>query len=549
MFYITNKEIVMKSVVLRMYPVVIISWLGILVYSNSFNSSFHFDDSIFIVDNSSIRNIHDIDNIWKFYPCRFLTFLTLAINYHFGQLNLLGYHLFNLGIHLFCAVLVWWLMRLTLSTPLMRDNKILAHQQGMALLAGLIFVSHPIQTEAVTYIWQRAASLACMFYLSAICFFVKSRLYQDKVSDADLCKTYYFLSILAIACAMFSKENTISLPLMILLYDYTFFGLKKDIFFQRHLLLLFMMLVIPLTMLITHSSQAQEVKGIAQATGGISPLHYFLSQIRVMMTYLRLIFIPVNLNFDYDFPVYQSIFEAPVFLSLCILMMVIFFALQLLVKYRLVFFGIFWYFLSLCPESSFLPQKDLVAEHRLYLPLVGYIFFLTSGLFYFFGKKSIQGVYIILGLVLLLNSFLTYQRNNIWKNEITLWEDTVKKSPLKARPYNNLGTALAQEGQLGPAKLNFLKAIALDPRYPDAYYNLGNINRDQGNFSKAIANYNQAIDLNPRYELAYNNRGYVFFKQGNYSQSLLDFDEAIKLNPADPGLYNNRAMAYGHLRK
>ena len=147
-------------------PILIIC-LGAIVYSNSLHCSFHFDDSYFIVDNFSIRNIYDLLSIWKYYPCRFFTFFSIAFNYHLHQLNVVGYHLFNLAVHLISATLVWWLVLLTLSTPAMKDNKITEHANLIALLAGLIFVSHPVQTESITYLWQRAASLTTLFYLAS----------------------------------------------------------------------------------------------------------------------------------------------------------------------------------------------------------------------------------------------------------------------------------------------------------------------------------------------------------------------------------------------
>src|SRR5208283_2829206 len=115
-------------------------------------------------------------NIWNFLPRRFILYLSLALNYHFSALDVCGYHLFNLGVHLVTAILVWWLTLLTLSTPVMKKEKIAQHADTLALLAGLVFVAHPIQTEAVTYIVQRAAAMAGLFYLASLSLYVKSRL-------------------------------------------------------------------------------------------------------------------------------------------------------------------------------------------------------------------------------------------------------------------------------------------------------------------------------------------------------------------------------------
>ena len=157
--------------------IILIACLGIIVYSNTFHCPFHFDDNVYIVDNSSIENIQDPLNIWKFYPCRFVTFFSIALNYHYHGFNVIGYHIFNLAVHLGSAILVWWLTLLTFTTPVMKKERITGHAGLIALFAGLVFVSHPIQTEAVTYIWQRVASLAALFYLASLCLYVKSRCY------------------------------------------------------------------------------------------------------------------------------------------------------------------------------------------------------------------------------------------------------------------------------------------------------------------------------------------------------------------------------------
>ena len=171
-----------------------------------------------------------------------------------------GYHVFNLAVHLFTAILVWWLVLLTLSTPAMKENKITQHADLVALLSGLVFVSHPLQTEAVTYIVQRTASMATLFYLASLCLYVKSRLLQDTgviersdfqksvIARSDFQKSviarseatkqsfnkdflsmqkiYYIFSLIAAILAMFTKETAITLPLMILLYEFSFFPLK-----------------------------------------------------------------------------------------------------------------------------------------------------------------------------------------------------------------------------------------------------------------------------------------------------------------------------------
>lgn len=209
---------------IRGMPVVLIVCLGTAVYSNVFFSSFHFDDGPSIAVNAYIRNIGDLHNIWVFLPRRFLLYLSLAFNYRFNGLDVFGYHLFNLAVHLVSALLVLRLVLLTMSTPVMKGEKIARHADVIALFAGLIFVSHPIQTGAVTYIVQRAASMATMFYLASLCLYAWSR---SIAQHTALRNSAYIGSLIMAVFAMFTKETAITLPLMILLYEASFFKDRK----------------------------------------------------------------------------------------------------------------------------------------------------------------------------------------------------------------------------------------------------------------------------------------------------------------------------------
>ena len=213
----------------KLLCIILISCLGIAVYSNTFYCSFQFDDFRFIVGNPSIKNIHHLQNIWNYWHCRFITLFSFAFNYHLNGLNVFGYHLFNLMVHLVSAILVWWLTLLTLSTPAMKENKITQHADLIALFAGLVFVSHPVQTEAVTYIWQRAASMAALFYLASVCFYIKSRLLFAQNPSSRCGRFYYIGALITAVVAMFTKENTVTLPLMILFYEFTFLKTKRNL--------------------------------------------------------------------------------------------------------------------------------------------------------------------------------------------------------------------------------------------------------------------------------------------------------------------------------
>jgi len=562
-------------------PLIIIPCWGIAVYINTFHCSFQFDDRVFIIDNIAIRNIANLQSLWNYYPCRFITFVSLALNYHFGQLNVFGYHLFNLAIHLSAALLVWWLVHLTLSCPVMKNNKITKHAEMIALFSGLVFVSHPLQTEAVTYIWQRSTSMAAMFYLASLCLYVKSRLLRHSQREGSE-TIFYAGSLLAAISAMFTKENAITLPLVILLYE-NFFLFKKGVRGslkcpQAAIPFLCTLLIIPLTMIFNTGTAPKEAVNIP-------PFDYLMTQFRVMLTYIRLLIVPINQNLDYDYPIVKNIFEPPVLLSISCLGLIVWSAKRLFANYRLISFSICWFFLTLLPESSLLPLQDVIFEHRLYLPMAGYSIFLVSGLYYLLEKHTFKSTACVLLVIITWYSCLTFQRNSVWKNEMTMLNDVIQKSPHKERPLNNRGLIFSTQGKLPQAIADFTKAIEINPTYTNAYINRGFMYNKQGDFNLAILDYSRAIEINPRLPEAlidrgnvflklgntqqalsdfqnavtltpdnpyfadtYFDLGYIYYKQGNFIQAVSNYSKVIRINPNDTQAYNNRAVAYFQLK-
>lgn len=541
-----------KAFYIKLLSIILISCLGVIVYSNTFHCSFHFDDHFFIADNTAIKNIRDLQNIWKFLPCRFLFYLTLALNYHCYHLNVYSYHLVNLGFHIVSAILVWWFVLLTLSTPSMKKEAISEHAHLIALLAGSVFVSHPVQTEGVTYIMQRAASMATMFYLASLCFYIKSRTLQESHPTSGFGRVYYIGALITTIMAMFTKEITITLPLLLLLYEFSFFRTKHYFYWKPLVPFLLTLFIIPVTMYFTHneSINSQEVRGAMQGEAtDITSMQYLLTQFRVIVTYIRLLFLPLNQNVDYDYPISYSLFELPTLFSFLFLTGILYLAKRLFLKYRLISFSIFWFFLTLLPESSIFPIKDVIFEHRLYLPIVGYSIFLVSGLYYLLEKSAIRMMVIILVLLITCNSVLTYQRNKIWKDEVTFWDDAILKSPHKVRPYSGRGLFYLDQGNFVLAMSDFNKALEINPNFRDAYINRGTIYYKQNKIPQAIADYNKAIQLNPGLVEGYINRGSAYDKLGDLAQAVSDYTKAIELNPEKSEAYNSRGLVYYKLNK
>ena len=346
--------------------------IAILIYSNTFSASFHFDDSLNIVDNPQIKTLNYFSN-WS--SSRYVGFLSFALNYHFGELNVVGYHLLNLLIHIANAYLVYFLILLLFKTPINASSRISDRSFVIALVTASLFTIHPIQTQAVTYIVQRFASLATLFYLFTLVCYLKWRLSASASwggSRRGQDWLWYVAALLSTILAMKTKEISFTLPFMILLVEFVFFRPITRKIGLTFLPFTLCLAIIPLSISGALGEGEADSFGVSD---DITRQDYLLTQFRVIMTYLRLLILPIRQNLDYDYPIYHSFLDPAVWLSFFFLLLLVGSALYLLVKVRpsspLISFGILWFFLTLSIESSIIPIADVIFEHRLYLPSVG----------------------------------------------------------------------------------------------------------------------------------------------------------------------------------
>tara|TARA_B110000046_G_scaffold106358_1_gene113777 strand:+ start:1052 stop:2836 length:1785 start_codon:yes stop_codon:yes gene_type:complete len=528
-----------------MLHLAIILVLGTVIYSNSFDCTFHFDDIISIVNNDAIKDVSDINTIWKSNSRRFIAYLSLAINHHFGALNVWGYHFFNLMIHLTTSLLVYWLMFITLKTPNVKSLIPVKDHHWIALVVALIFVSHPLATQSVTYIIQRMASMVTLFYLFAIILYLKGRLNQGSTS---LSIGYFITALIAAIFALFTKENAFTIPLVILLVEISLFKRDKIVInFSKPRIILGCIVFLSFLLLLfsrVSSSFFQTIPPSFGHTYTVTPWNYLLTQFSVIAKYIQLLCFPINLNFDYDYAISNSLIEPRTFLSLGFLLALVGLSIYLFKKQKLISFGIMWFFITISIESSFIPLADLIFEHRTYLPSVGFFMILTVGIYQLVWQKNKK---IALGLIFLIigtNSFATYQRNKIWKNEGTLWNDVIAKSPDKARPYLCRGNYYKNLKRNKEALSDFTKSISLNPAYIEPYNNKSTTLYNEGLLTEALSYLNYAIENSPDYTEAYINKGIVLATQKKYSKALENFNRAIAIEPNNADIYINRGLTY-----
>jgi protein O-mannosyl-transferase len=526
---------------------------------------------------------------------RIVGFFTFAVNYRIHGDTVAGYHVVNLLIHILNGFLVYFLVLLTFRTPFfsnpfspplsLRGGRVELSNAGpstlnsqlstqfVSLAAALLFVSHPIQTQAVTYIVQRFTSLATLFYLVSLVMYIKGRLASPQAGKL----TGYVLSLISAVLAMKTKEIAFTLPLVIALYEFMFFdgALKKRILYLVPLLLT--MLIIPLSLMGSTKPLGEIIGDVSEATRvqtDISRWEYLFTQFRVIVTYVRLLFFPVNQNLDYDYPVYRSFFDPNVIMSFLFLMLI--FGVGVYFFYtsridslgnpayrtgrhrgiaptthlRLIAFGIFWFFITLSVESSIIPITDVIFEHRLYLPSVGFFIAVASVLSMVWerlkDKAKWAGKAVTGGLiaVVLLFSGVTYARNTVWQSELSLWKDVARKSPGKARAHSNLGLAFMNKGDMDNAAVAYGRAIAIDPKIAEPHFNLGVVYERKGQPDEAIEEYKKAVSLAPDYADAFFNLGVMYASKGLRDEAIMNYKAALRLRPDFAMAHFNLGVIY-----
>jgi hypothetical protein len=497
-----------------MAVVIVVALVG---YANTFQVPFYFDDQSSIIDNPAVHSLTNFfgkDGGYDSMPNRVVGYLTFALNYQAGGDNGFGYHLVNLLIHIANALPVYSLVRLMLRTPFFRG--LVTGDSGLGtplpapnpqslipFFVALLFVSHPIQTQAVTYVVQRLTSLATCFYLATLVCHLRWRLARQDgapfLSRSVL--PWWLLSLACAVLAMKTKEIAFTLPLTALLCEFAFFERPRLRVMAELTPLLLTLAIIPLTMLNILKPAGEVLSDVSKATTAQSVLtrwEYLCTQCNVVVTYLRLLLFPVNQNLDYDYPISRSLMEPRTFLSLLLLLTLIGFAIWLWYisgrpqspvpgprslpfqspapnpRLRLAAFGIFWFFLTLAVESSVIPIADVIVEHRLYLPSVGFFLAVAVGGLVIAEKLKISGRTsgtVLAGVVLLLAG-TTYARNQVWGDEISLWQDVKSKSPNKSCSYAIIGAYYAERGQVAEAIPEFEAAVRLNPDNVIINYNL-----------------------------------------------------------------------------
>ena len=490
---------------------VLVASVALAAYWQSFSVPFQFDDNGHIVNNETIRG-HDLGEFLRFARTRIIPFTTLALNYWVGGSETFGYHVVNFLVHLLAILALYGLALALCRTPRLRDTWLAERQLAFATGAAFIFACHPLQVQAVTYIVQRMTAMAALFYVTAVYCYVRARNAEVGTERGRSARWYTGTGLCALA-AFLSKENTASLPLALFLTEWIFYrGRHSRQSFRRVAIVVALLSVVPLVWWLlpqptmrmeqqTESPAAQQqaeapaeeaptatrsggllwsirtLIARAEGTARVSPLQYLFTQCVVVPRYLRLTVAPYGLNVDHDAPIVRAI-TTPVLAGAALLLTLILFGVFASSRWPLLAYGILWIFVGLSVESSILPIRDPMVEHRMYLAMPG-VAFLAALAFAWLRCRvpalaSIGGIAVVGALAV-----TTFMRNQVWQTPATLWGDAVEQAPNKARPHANLATALYHTGRVDQAIAHYCWALRLDPTDNQTRSNLNALSEAQ----------------------------------------------------------------------
>jgi tetratricopeptide (TPR) repeat protein len=523
----------------RIWPPVVIAFAGAAVYANSFGGPFIFDDKASIVDNPTIRHL------WPIWPAlrgpsragvggRPLLNFSYAVNYALSGSGVWSYHALNLLIHVLSGLTLFGIARHTVR----RMGGAERRATTLGFLIALLWTVHPLQTEAVTYISERAESMLGLFYLLTLYGFIR---FAGRPSDRGV--GWGWFSVICCLFGMATKEVMVTAPVVVFLYDRTFVsGAFQEAWRRRWKY--YVCLAGPWILLGYLLKDVHE-RGVGLNMGALW-WQYALAESRVLVRYLGLTFWPHPLILDYGQWLGPPTWAvAPYVAAILLLLAATAWALRGDARQGrtvpLLGFAGAWFFLILAPTSSVVALAGQpMAEHRMYLPLASIAAAVVMGLHGWIGRKSLPVLLALAGIL----GCLTWQRNNTYRSEEGVWSETVANCPGSDRAQDNLGSILNAKGQTQEAIQHLEEALRLNPDFADAHNNLAvALYRIPGRSNQAFTHYQEALRLDPDFVEAHNNLGIYLNDNGRTREAVVQFQEALRLKPDFADAHSNLGLA------
>lgn len=521
-----------------------------LVYSNTFDVPLLFDDIQQIVENPAVRSLDAFAaTAWVGNP-RALAYLTFALDGSLHGGRLWGFHLTNLLVHAAAVLLVYALARALLAAPRLAASSLAPDASLVALGAAAAFAVHPLQTQAVTYVVQRMASLAAVFYLAAVVCYLRARLGGRRPARLG----WYAAALAATVAALFTKQHTVTLPFALLLVE---LGVGEGRLRDRAAALAPFFAVVAVVALRFLGAQGSVTVVAIESVGrgGVATWSpYLLTQLRVIPAYLRMLLAPYGQSIDHALPASSSPLEPAVLAGALFLSALGLAGLWLFARpgrrdpaWGLVGLGVLWWFVTHSVESGVIAIADVMVEHRVYLPSVGIL--LALALLTALGQRWVARRAPALrllpaaaaGAALLALAGAAHARNEVWRDEVALWRDATEKSPWNARAFNNLGSALRVARRPAEAVEVLRTAVRLRPTYATAHWNLYKALAEVGRPDLAEASRADAMRLGAAEQVALG-KGYL--AAGHWRSAVRELTLATAAAPFDGGVRHLLGVAH-----
>jgi len=503
------------------------------VYVNGLEGPFIFDDFLSIPQNASLHSFATAltpPSGGETVTGRPILNLSFALNYAMGREDTWVYHATNLLIHVLAGFTFFGLIRRTLAlprpgcaSPLMEENESL----WVAFAAALLWLVHPLQTESVTYIVQRAESLMSLCYLVTLYAFVRGATGRHPLA-------WHALGTLVCLLGMGVKEVMVSAPVLVLLYDRCFIagGFLPALRRRGWAHLALALTWVPLAWLVLHTGNRGGSSGFGT---GVGFWIYLSTQFEAVTHYLRLVVWPHPLILDYGVQWPQSLGE--VLPHAVIVAALLAATLHAWLRRPALGFLCVLFWALLAPTSLIPGGRQTLAEHRLYLALAPVLLLVLLGL-----RQLLKGrLWVPLGVAALAFSILTIQRNTDYRSSLAIWHDTVTKRPGNAAAQNNYATLLIAEGSPEEALAHYLEAARLDPSFADAHYNAANVLKQLGRSQEALPYYERALSQQSGDPAMHNEYGLALVNTQRIPEAIAHFQAAIRLRPSMANARHNLA--------
>jgi tetratricopeptide (TPR) repeat protein len=521
-----------------------------LVYGPSLRAPFIFDDVESVLENPSIVRLWPLGDtggqpgpLSRFRGSavagRPLVNYSLALNYHFGELDPAGYRAVNICLHILSALLLFLIVRRMLSLDRFGDR--FAHaRQPLALAVALLWAAHPLQTEAVVYVTQRTELMMALFYLA--CIYAAQR-YWSSPTPAQRAR-WAVVASLASLSGMASKEVMVSVPVVVLLLERTFVTGSIRLAWKNSRALY---LGLASGWLLLAFLNYDGPRGHSAGFHGTVPAHlWWMTQARVLALYLKLVVWPHPLAIHYDFAPLDGAAAWPWLLFVALLA----FATALLYLRRSAAGTLGVIVLAILSTTLLVPiSTEVVAERRMYLPLAALVALIVvggyhqlhrlvrqpggGGLATWSHRRLAMGAAGAAGLLLLASCVRSARRLEVYRDELTLWENTVATQPGDAFAHYNLGVVLSRQDKDMQAISHYERAVALDPRYAAAHFNLAVSLSRIGRAPDALPHFASAISLQPNAAGDHAAFGLALAEAGRLPEAIAQFERALALDPRD----------------